>query len=1210
MRKLYMLMAAVILLALNAGAAVDLPYSSGSFTEENKPSASVSEDGWSYKDYGVADSSWSNATNFPYEGMYPVRLGANTYSQNSDVWLVSPAFNVKKGNDYTISFATKSQAALSNIQFDMFFTADHPVESKDIADKIALSEPQEIGQSLTTTYTVKDFTFTASESGVYRFALRFQGKHGTPVFVADIKITETDNGGGDDSGDDNGDDNGDDDGDDEFDGISLPYTSGAFTNDNTPKSEVNDSGWSYKEYGVAGSSWSNATNFAYNGMTPVRLGASNFNNQISDIWLVSPKFKMKKGNEYNITFYTKSQAALNTTSFDAYLTDVNPVVDDEMAEKTASYYKVELGGSFTTTYSIRNASFKADKDGNGYIALRFQGIHNTPLFVADINITEIDNGGGEEEEPEPDHECDAAVTTLPYASSLTSDGTTFVDGWTVINVKEGSKTWQPCTDSDIPSKLGAQYTYDTVNEADDYLISPSIHLEKGKEYVIGYGYKASYNNEKMEIVASLNPDMSDAEVIDTKGTVSNYTNYYPKFTPKKTGDYYIAYHAISPANKFNIIVGDFLVARASDSNPKAATELKAVAAPNRELKVSLTWKNPTQNIFNDLVELTKVEVYRNESLVATLGGDAQAYDDILEEAGEYTYSVIVYSEDLASAPASISAGWVGPLAPKPVPVTFSINSQSDFNDFTAVAGENSTVSSTQHWRYSSNGAQFTCGGGATEDDYLMAPPVAIEEAGLYKIILNTRVETPSNPYNMEILLCNSLDVTDVAQKIATITEGLTNKLDDKEFNIQIASPGTYYVVAHAALQNREGYAQHYYVKSVSVEKFAALPGVATDVRAEAATDKTLSATVSWINPVDTDFEDLLLSDGEIVKAVVYRDGVVIAEVEDAESLVPGQEASYVDSDIDEAGEHTYKVEIYNENGKSKTPAAEVTVWVGPGILIDSENGLSFTGADFAEWEKYNAEGSYGGWYHSSSSNTFEYYRYASADAVDDWTVSPRIEFEYGKVYEVEISSYEYTYGSKDDYSLDFHVGSHSDHTQLPKLGDKPLINLKKGSTADNMQVDTFYIGVSLKDNGPSKVVLYDDDQEIEEGSEGGESDSVAGSTKENPIAISEGTQRIALHGAYIPEADIDFYLHQVKITDTGVTTGIETVEGSNAVTFDGLGVRFDGKASVAVYNAAGMLVGFDSLAEGSFDLSALESGLYLIKVVPEKGKAVTLKVLK
>lgn len=828
--------------------------------------------------------------------------------------------------------------------------------------------------------------------------------------------------------------------------VELPYASGSFTDADAPKNELNDDGWSYRDYGVAESSWVNATNFPYNGMTPLRLGANTYY-QASDVWLVSPKFKVKKGNEYKITFYAKSQAALNTiTAFDAYMTDVNPIVSEENATATATGLAFNLGAAFTTTYVVRTAQFTAAESGAEYIAIRLQGQHGTPVFVADVNIVEIDKGGGDE------------------------------------------------------------------------------------------------------------PDVPEAAA------------------------------------------------------PKAVTGLTASQVDN-EMNVAISWTNPTLDINDNEVEITAIKVYRDDAAepIATLEGSATSYVDENVEAGEHTYKVVACLDELDSEAATASVTVMAPVVVAPVPVTFSINSQDDFNSFTVVVGEGSTLSDSQHWRYNSlgHGSQLTSANGANEDDWFISPAFEVSEAGVYVVSMNAKIETPTYPYQLELRLGTSKETDSFDKVLATITEGLTKNPETYEYQVEL-QPGVYYIAARGALQNRQSTAQHYYVKALGVEKLTVRPGVATDVTV-VPTAGQLEALISWTNPVDTDTEGVTLNAGDITKAEIYRNGELIATVEDAEMLVPGQVGSYTDDEISESDEYTYKVLIYSGDVTSKEAPAEVTVWVGPGqTILDGEDGTLFTGEDFADWTlSMPANSGYGGWYYYSSSNTLEFYRYSTATAVDDWAVSPRLEFENNTIYKIEISSYEYTNGSKSDYQLYVHLGSNTDYKELPQVSEGTLVNMKKGTTADARQVDCFYVATASKENVRR---LAEDEEEETETPETGENTPEAG-TEANPYSVEAGTLRLALHAT--DKADADFYIDDVRITKVGdaTTAGAATIDNAEGVTLVGDTLYFDGKANVAVYNVAGALV-VSADATGSYGLSALGNGIYLIRVTGAGGANVTLKIAR
>lgn len=72
---------------------------------------------------------------------------------------------------------------------------------------------------------------------------------------------------------------------------------------------------------------------------------------------------------------------------------------------------------------------------------------------------------------------------VPYSSTFCQDA-----DWTVINTAEGTSTWE---DNDYSRdfkgtgfSVGKEYGYDRKNPADDWLISPAVHLLAGVEYKV------------------------------------------------------------------------------------------------------------------------------------------------------------------------------------------------------------------------------------------------------------------------------------------------------------------------------------------------------------------------------------------------------------------------------------------------------------------------------------------------------------------------------------------------------------------------------------------------------------------------------------------------------------------------------------------------------------------------------------------------------
>lgn len=110
-----------------------------------------------------------------------------------------------------------------------------------------------------------------------------------------------------------------------------------------------------------------------------------------------------------------------------------------------------------------------------------------------------------------------------------------------------------------------------------------------------------------------------------------------------------------------------------DGAPHKVTNLTLVPDADGALKATLRWNCPTKTyVGEDLTEITKIEVYRNESLVATLTdgislGGAMEWTDSVSDSQECIYKIIPYNNVGSGLPATISA-FVGHDIPSAVTI--------------------------------------------------------------------------------------------------------------------------------------------------------------------------------------------------------------------------------------------------------------------------------------------------------------------------------------------------------------------------------------------------------------------------------------------------------------------------------------------------------------------------------------------------------------
>ena len=129
--------------------------------------------------------------------------------------------------------------------------------------------------------------------------------------------------------------------------------------------------------------------------------------------------------------------------------------------------------------------------------------------------------------------------------------------YTVINANNDDRTWGYSSTS-----KNVSYQWNSANAADDWLITPAIILEAGKEYVFGINAKASGYAERFEVKIGTEPTVesmtgSILAAVEIEGyDVSNHT---ANFNVAENGNYYIGIHAISDADKFVLTIDDISV---------------------------------------------------------------------------------------------------------------------------------------------------------------------------------------------------------------------------------------------------------------------------------------------------------------------------------------------------------------------------------------------------------------------------------------------------------------------------------------------------------------------------------------------------------------------------------------------------------------------------------------------------------------------------
>lgn len=513
------------------------------------------------------------------------------------------------------------------------------------------------------------------------------------------------------------------------------------------------------------------------------------------------------------------------------------------------------------------------------------------------------------------------------------------DNWDIKNLNEDAQEWQRTTGeySFADCTKGLKYHWNSSMDANDWAISPAIHLEAGKEYKIKFAYKTGSYDEKLAVWFGTGntPEQlqQGKQLLDFTGQEQNGVKKVELYTPTADGDYYIGAYAHSEKDKYNIyftgveIVENVFV-------PAAVTDLTVTPDPSRALEAKLSWTLPTTDTdgapFGDGVAVESVTVYRDGVKVADLAGTATEWTDNAESgltSGKHQYEVEVTVNGTKSAKVAVNSAYIGPVVAFNLPLVYSLNdvAADDFSAFfTVIRGEASNVRSTWQFSpsvYNGNSVQLLSATDKSEDDWLILPRVKVEKAGAYRFGMD--VSNSQSKGHIEIKYGKSVDgltpgIADLTGAVGSCQGQDLNGRAYRYYTFSFDEPGEYAIALHAC--SAAAAYSTCYVYGFSVEEWHDAALNVTDLATEIVGN---DIKVNWTNPSKTSCGNDIT---ELVKVEVYRDGELAGTV--TEGLVPGAACSFTDV-APEAGSYLYKVVAYNGEFAPDAAAPEVrSAWVG------------------------------------------------------------------------------------------------------------------------------------------------------------------------------------------------------------------------------------------------------------------------------------------
>ena len=601
--------------------------------------------------------------------------------------------------------------------------------------------------------------------------------------------------------------------------------------------------------------------------------------------------------------------------------DVYRLPDNVMvAEKTSATEFSETLPSTVKKYSYRVIPFNSDKEG--------EGAESNPVIYG-------------------------KALEVPYTQSL-EDASAF-DIYTVHDLDGDGRGWRYV---DYNKEIECDVTY-SKPENNDWLVTPSIHMEEGKVYRLSLDMRTYSPSYKEHLKFWLGNGLQASD-LDNYTEVADWNDLSMDkgfevrtvdFKPATTGDYNIGIQYLGVQNQSSLvrIRGLKIELIGSAAAPDAVGGLAVVPDADGALKAEIRATAPTKRIDGrDITSAMTMLVYRDGNPQAVASGEAQPGEEVtlsdenVNFVGFHTYRVVASNEEGEGMPAEAEA-FVGVYT---APWSNSMSTASEIREFTCITPGWSNENNESPMSYSAyENAMEIYHFNITQDShkiFVMFPTIKMDSESVYRISLDYKSsgygkvdgqsirlgDAPTAEAQTEVVAelpaSTSLQYETVEADMAVIDGG------NKTLSFFIESKGQWDMVS-CALRNA----------SLSYLTSAKAPGCVTDFSATPDANGGFKVQLAFNAPT-LDYAGRELS--EITNVCVYRgESGVPAKV--FENVQPGDRLEWNDEGAT-ASTNTYRIIASNSFGGGKEFSEDVYVGfdtprpVGDIALVPSRDNLS------------------------------------------------------------------------------------------------------------------------------------------------------------------------------------------------------------------------------------------------------------------------------
>ena len=707
----------------------------------------------------------------------------------------------------------------------------------------------------------------------------------------------------------------------------------------------------------------------YNGMARYTYSETNQ----GDDWLISPQIYLQAGKKYVFSIQAHAQSANYPERLEVKAALAPESLDEPVSAALMAAGTEVIASSDVTTAGFvpfTNDAFTVAETGFYYI-----GVH--AISDADEYYLYVD-----------DFALEAAPITAPYTADFsTADA---MGDFTVLDANgdatnNGNGTWN------WSASNGAYYKYHSSNAADDYLILP-IQLEAGKNYNVTVNAACNGYPEKFEVVygtAATKEALTNVIIAETALESTEFADYTGSFTAAEAGTYYVAIHATSDADMFNLKVMKFDIEVGADAAaPDAVTDLSVVATENK-LEATVSFKAPTKTVGgDDLTDLTQIDILRDGAVIKSLtegvtpGAELSYVDnDETLTVGTHVYQVIPYNTNGVGVKSEKVSVFLSAVIQVPYVVDFTKSGSLDVFNVIDANDDGKT------WKWSaSNGAFYTYDSENAADDYLVSMPIHFVAGKSYNLTVNAKGSS-TYPERFEVKLGKAATVDGLDKVILPATVANAGEYVDYEGSFSVEEDGDYFVAIHAI---SDADMNTLCVAKLTIEKGAepTAPAAVADFTVTAGAQGALEANVSFTAP--TTFVNGAAATGTL-NVDIYRDDVVVKTLE---NIAYGSEQNWKDETVENGKVYTYQVIPSNADGAG-LKSDKISVFVG----IDALGGVpGFTASNVTPstitftWNA--AEGVHGGYINTAAIKYTIYSMHVEeVEIIPGWTMQELVADE-------------------------------------------------------------------------------------------------------------------------------------------------------------------------------------------------------------------------